>query len=165
MTKLCKFLTKVILKHILLLAQTSNRFFQRSWGPLYKLFKYSGSWRMLPFLALYLYKASSYSFFSLNWTDTHTFSHHFYTFYERFTFVIDNRKKFFSQPWSQIFYKDLCVAKRFFFYTITPHTTEIFSHLHTIVVITKINHFLITVDTPAGQNEFFQEEFSQWEKI
>ena len=52
-------------------------------------------------------------------------------------------------------------CKMIFFNTITPHTTEIFSHSLTIVVITKINHFLITVDTPAGQNEFFQEKISQ----
>ena len=55
----------------------------------------------------------------------------------------------------------MCCKMNYFFHTITPHTTEIFSHLHTIVVITKINNFLTTVDTPAGQNEFFQEEISQ----
>ena len=53
-----------------------------------------------------------------------------------------------------------------FFNTITPHTTEIFSHSHTIVVITKINYFLITVDTRAGQNEFFQKKiFSMRENL
>ena len=164
MTKFCKFLTKVILKHILLLAQTSTG---SSSDPealctsFSNIRAHDGCWHFLLFiftkLILILF------FLKLN---RHT---HFFTSFLHIlrTFNVRNwqPKKFFLQPLSQNCYKVLCVAKWFFFNTITPHTTEIFSHSHTIVVITKINHFLITVDTPAGQNEFFQEKISQWEKI